>query len=382
MHLQLPKGPGVQMPIGSSQSTGLIFFSDPAPNDVALPFGASVSIHIWVNGTKAKTTDAKPCNVTLGDLKFRIDIYDPANNTVRQIPGAGETGVFALKEGVNYYEASWGHFAQGKSISRGETLMVTIWCPDCKYPPLLLFNGPGHPSNIDFPIEVPENSISLAAVAIIVPGLAGLVVDRQEMKSGGSSSEGGRGLRRVQGSLIIAAALIFLTLPLVLTFNDFLASIASSTGFDRVVGAMVPYEANAVADLLKGFGLPAGSSGSLVWLGAGFIPVASVIDWNCAGWQGFVLLGLTLATGLGEVRNNGRRIIVLLAGIAGIFAVNILRILIVVLLGYYVSYPVALIFHNYGGAVMTLAWLLGFWTLVLRHENDRIEVDSNRVAGI
>jgi hypothetical protein len=42
-----------------------------------------------------------------------------------------------------------------------------------------------------------------------------------------------------------------------------------------------------------------------------------------------------------------------------------------VLIGYYVSYPAALIFHNYGGAIMTLAWLLGFWTLVLRRENQK-----------
>ena len=58
----------------------------------------------------------------------------------------------------------------------------------------------------------------------------------------------------------------------------------------------------------------------------------------------------------------------ILVGVAGVFALNVLRILGVVLLGYYVGYPAALIFHNYGGAVITIGFLLAFWTLVMRHE--------------
>jgi len=217
---------------------------------------------------------------------------------------------------------------------------------------------------------VPENSISLVAVAVLVPGLAGLVVDRRRAnESEELPSSDAKGLRRIQGTLIVAAALILLTLPLVMTFSDLLASVASATGFDRVISSIVPYETTAVADLLRGFGLPAGSNSSSVWLAGGFIPVTAMVDWNCAGWQGFALFGLTSVLGLGEVRTNWARVSVLLIGLVGVFAVNIVRILVVALLGYFVSYPAALLFHDYGGAVLTLVWLFAFWSFVFRREN-------------
>jgi exosortase/archaeosortase family protein len=60
-------------------------------------------------------------------------------------------------------------------------------------------------------------------------------------------------------------------------------------------------------------------------------------------------------------------------GLGGVLVVNILRIFLVVLLGYYVGYSVALIFHDYGGAFLTLGWLFVFWALVLRRERYREE---------
>ena len=307
----------------------------------------------------------------MGNLKFRIDFYNPADNSISHIPGVGETQALALQSGVNLYEASWGNFAENKVLPSGDTLVVTVWCPDCKSAPLLLFNSQKHMSNISFPIEVPENSISLVALAVVVPGVAGLFVERKMRggDDGGSEEEKGRGLRRIERTLIIAAALIFLTLPLILTFNGLLASIATATGFDRIVSAIVPFEASAVADLLRGFGLAGGSSGGTVWLSGQYLPVAATVDWNCAGWQSFILFGLTSVAGFSEVRSDRGRISILVLGVIGVFAMNVLRIFFVVLLGYYVSYPAALIFHNYGGAVMTLVFLFAFWTMVLNRQH-------------
>jgi exosortase/archaeosortase family protein len=173
----------------------------------------------------------------------------------------------------------------------------------------------------------------------------------------------------VQTTLIFSAALVLLTLPLAITFSSMLTSLATYTGLDKAVSIVVPYEAGAVADLLRGVGLAAGSGANSVWLAGGFIPLTAFIDWNCAGWQGFALFGLTSVFGLPDVRSNWRRVAVLALGLAGVFAVNVLRIFLVVLLGYFSGYQAALIFHNYGGAILTLVWLLIFWTLVLRGEN-------------
>ena len=384
MHLAPPTGPDSEKIIGPTKGSGLLFFSDPSPSSVNLPAGASVSVHIWVNehteGCKCtgdslpawSTTTATTSTTTgpEGFLNARIDIYNPVTNNVTEIVGAQSTQTFELEGGTNQYQASWGNIAQGQAVAKGETLMVTIWCSDCSGHASLLFNSPEHLSNIDFPIEVPENSISLIPLAVLVPGIAGLLVDgRADGRERRSVDEGDGGLRRVQGTLLIAAALIFLTLPLVITFSDALASVATLTGFDRVVSTIVPFETSAVGDMLRGFGLAAGNSGGSVWIGGGFIPVSALVDWNCAGWQGFVLFGLTSVVGLGEVRTYPAKFGVLLAGVLGVFAVNVVRILVVVLLGYFVSYQSALIFHDYGGAVMTLGWLVIFWTLVLsRHK--------------
>ena len=380
MHLTPPAGQDASVPIGNSEGSGPLYFSDPAPENVNLPTGTSVSIHAWVNSsrsvcgwcgsstspdwtTTSTTTQAKAY------LNFKIEIYDPSTNTVIPIQGAEDVEVLALQPGLDLYQASWGHIDEGQTILKGETLIAVVWCTGCDTSPVLLFNSPAHPSSIDFPIEVPEDSISLLAAACIIPALAGLVVDRSKRPEGEkSSAEEGSGLRGIQRTLIIAAALIMLTLPLVLSFNDLLASLASATGFDKLVSTMVPYETSAVGDLLKGFGLHAGSNAASVWLGAGFIPVTAVVDWNCAGWQGMILFGVTAVVGLQEVRSNKGRLLVVLAGAGGVFLVNIVRILVVVLLGYYVSYPAALIFHNYGGAVMTLLWLVAFWSLILRRQ--------------
>jgi len=385
MHTPPPNGVDTEVSIGPTQGSGPLFFSDPAPTNILLPFGASVSIHVWVetgeggdNGlvapgpqwattTQTSTTTASSSE---GTLNIRIDLYNPANNSIMQIPGASETEALALQPGLNYYEASWGNIAQGKALPKGVTLVTTVWCPDCKTSPFLLFNSEWHPSRIDFPIEVPENSLSVAAFALTIPGIAGLVVDYRKGRSEEDKRDSGEGgLRRVQRSLIIAAAVILLTLPLVITFNSMLTSLATYTGFNRVVSSIVPYESGAVADLLRGLGVQAGSNGGNVWLSGGFVPVVAFIDWNCAGWQGFALFGLTSIGGLGSAGNNSRKAVVIVAGILGIFAVNVFRILLVVLLGYYVSYPLALVFHDYGGTILTLVWLLIFWAVVLRRKN-------------
>jgi len=385
MHLTPPTGKDADVPIGGSEGSGPLYFSDPAPADLNLPAGTSVSVHVWVNYTEAmcacssdttpqwSTTTSTQTTTTQPPpgayLNFKVEIYNPTTNTVVPIQGADGTEELALQPGINPYQASWGHISQGDSIQKGETLLATVWCTGCRSSPVLLFNSPAHPSSIDFPIEVPEDSVSLVAVALVVPALAGLVVDRRTSKGNDSHSNEREGLREIQRTIIIAAALIFLTLPLVLSFNDLLASVASATGFDRLVSTMVPYETSAVGDLLKGLGLPAGSNAASVWLSAGFFPVTAIVDWNCAGWQGFVLFGVTCIVGLEEVRTSRGRILVMLAGVGGVFLINILRILMVVLLGYYVSYPVALIFHNYGGAIMTLAWLVFFWSVVLKRRS-------------
>jgi exosortase/archaeosortase family protein len=93
------------------------------------------------------------------------------------------------------------------------------------------------------------------------------------------------------------------------------------------------------------------------------------VNWNCTGWQTLVLFGLTSVFGLSQVRGTRRRVLLVVAGVAGTFAVNVLRIVAIVLLGYFVGYPVALIFHDYAGTALALGWLLAFWSLALNRSS-------------
>jgi len=382
MHTTPPIGQESAATIGGYQGQGPLFFSDPAPSEALLPYGASVSIHAWVNVTtsnwSAGSTASGPLWFTttqapqeVGTLKFRVDLYNPANNSVSEIPGASQTAALELKPGVNYYSMSWGSIGANVIIPRGDTLLVAIWCPDCSSPPTLLFNSATYQSSIDFPIVVPEDSLAAAPIALIVPMVAGLVLDSRRHSRQADNDGSNSGFRKVQMSIIAAAAILLLTIPLVITFSSFLTTVATATGFDRVVSLTVPFEAAAVADLLKGFGFPAGANATSVWLSGGFVPVVALIDWNCAGWQGFVLFGITSAAGLGDVRSNSRRALLLVVGAAGIFVVNVARILVVVLIGYFLGYPAATVFHEYGGTILTLAWLLCFWAVALRHQGGR-----------
>jgi exosortase/archaeosortase family protein len=389
MQLAPPSGPETNVSIGTSQGSGPIFFSEPAPKDIQLPYGASVSFQIWVDtpkssvgyggqGCKCDGNQSWVCpedgNQGCNELKFDMEVYDPSTNSISQIEGVNQVQAVALKPGLNEYQMSYGNIGENQVLKQGDTILATVWCPSCKAEPVLLFNSYSYPSNIDFPIEVPENSLSVVGLAILTPGIAGLVIEY--MKANSRDPEEGSedsGFRRVQRWIIVAGALAFLTLPLAITFNDLIANLVSSLGLSRLVSSIVPYEAGTVASVLRGIGLQAGNNANTVWISGGFIPVTTLIDWNCAGWQGFVLFGITAIPGLGDVPRATSKALVVLVGVLGIFAVNVLRILLVVLLGYYVSYPAALIFHDYGGTLMTLGWLLVFWFFVLSRWGDKGE---------
>lgn len=327
-----------------------------------------MSVHMWVNASEQSGWSQNAGNWTSGYAKVRIDIYDPLNNSVRAIPGASQTETLQLQPGVHFYQASWGQIAQNAIVLKGETVMVTIWSSCTKLNAVLLFNSATYPSNVDFPIVVPENLLAAVGVGSLVFVLVGLLQWRRGKNNGmlarTPESEGYRGIQRI---VIVAAAVIFLTLPLVATFNDLLTSLVSASGLSGMVAPLVPYEAAGVSTLLRSIGLQAGSAASQVWIAGGFFPVTAVIDWNCSGWQSFAVLGVTAMVGLREIPRRRDQLLLAAVGIVGTFGVNVLRVFMVVVIACFVGYPAALIFHDYMGTILTLVWIFGFWAIALRH---------------
>lgn len=161
---------------------------------------------------------------------------------------------------------------------------------------------------------------------------------------------------------ISAAALLLL--PLVTSFDDLLTGAAMRLGLDNHIAWLVPAESRMVVTLLNGVGVHAVARGAYITVDGSL--QALYISWNCIGWQSVLLLGLTMITGLQGVRSRESMAQVVLIGMFGTFAVNVLRVSVVCLLAARVGYVPARLFHDYGGTLLLIGWLFAFWATVYR----------------
>jgi exosortase/archaeosortase family protein len=167
-------------------------------------------------------------------------------------------------------------------------------------------------------------------------------------------------------TLLIAAAVMLMLLPLVTTFDHLLAAWAALFGIDKPLAGIAPVEVRLAAGLLRAIGLTAGGNGDqlVVWGAAG--PVAVQVTWNCVGWQSALLLGASLLTGLRGDYPFEARVQVVLIGVLGTAAINLLRIALVGLIAAAFGAVPAVLAHDYGGTLLTIAWLFAFWSFAHR----------------
>jgi exosortase/archaeosortase family protein len=166
--------------------------------------------------------------------------------------------------------------------------------------------------------------------------------------------------------LAILCALLML-LPLVTTFDDFLTTWALQFGANNPLQAIVPVEARMVVGLLGLVGIHAAASGShlVVWDSAGAMHTL-FISWNCIGWQSLVLLGVSFISGLRGRHPLEARIQVIVIGVAGTMLLNLVRVAVVAGIAATVGVTPAVLFHDYGGTILVVAFLFGFWIFVQR----------------
>ena len=170
-----------------------------------------------------------------------------------------------------------------------------------------------------------------------------------------------------QMSVLAGLCLILIALPFVTTYNDLLTSWAMQLGVAQPLQSVSPVEARMVVALLQALGIHAAAAGSsLVVAGAGGQTTTLFISWNCIGWQSLVLLGGSLAVGLRGSHSTEARIQVFLIGLFGTILVNLVRVALVCMLAAVAGRTPALIFHDYGGTLMTVAWLFAFWMIAQR----------------
>jgi exosortase/archaeosortase family protein len=166
---------------------------------------------------------------------------------------------------------------------------------------------------------------------------------------------------RPQMTLLIASCLMLLALPFVTTYNDLLTAGAIRFGVAGPLQSVSPFEARLVVAMLQLVGVHAATAGSqlVVWDGCGHA-TNLFISWNCIGWQSLVLLCASFAVGLRGLSAEAR-LQVFTIGLLGTVLVNLLRVALVCVLAATAGRTPALLFHDYGGTLMTVGWLFAFW---------------------
>ena len=173
--------------------------------------------------------------------------------------------------------------------------------------------------------------------------------------------------RDVNLTLIALTCALLMVLPLVTTFDDLLTAWAMGLGANNPLQAIVPAESRMVASMLGLLGVHAAASGShlVVWDASGSMHTL-FISWNCIGWQSLLLLGISLASGLRGGHSLEARAQVMVIGVAGTMLLNLLRVTMVALIAACWGVARAILFHDYGGTILFVAFLFGFWAFAQR----------------
>ena len=184
------------------------------------------------------------------------------------------------------------------------------------------------------------------------------------------------GVARPVGTLIAVGSIALLILPFFSTFGELLTNAAMAAGFDAWLGQWIaPIEGKLVHGALALVGIPSAYDGSLLYVGTGAGSLALYISWNCVGWQTLLFLGMSMATGLQGEYTLRSRIETVVLGVIGIAILNVLRITVVALVAYAFGQVPAVIVHDYGSVIATVAFLMAFWAfaynVVLERTRDR-----------
>ncbi len=189
------------------------------------------------------------------------------------------------------------------------------------------------------------------------------------------------GVSRPLGTLIAVASIALLILPIFSTFGELLTNLAMTAGFDAWLGQWIaPTEGKLVHGALALVGVPSAYDGSLLYVGTGPSQVSLYISWNCVGWQTLLFLGVSMLTGLQGEYTERSRVETALLGVSGIAVLNVVRITVVALVAYAFGRLPAIIVHDYGSVLATVAFLMAFWifayNVVLERRHDYVDVDE------
>ena len=167
-------------------------------------------------------------------------------------------------------------------------------------------------------------------------------------------------IKKTFNTIFLALVVILMLLPFVTTFNELLTRIVEDSLLYRPIEMfLVPYEVMLVRTIVSFFGVET-LPGTVSVLRNG-VNQGTFLSWNCIGWQSFVILLLSLKTGLLGNFTRFSRLSVVIIGILGTFFINLFRISLVLILLYYFGKAPSLVFHDYAAVFISILWLFFFW---------------------
>lgn len=184
-------------------------------------------------------------------------------------------------------------------------------------------------------------------------------------------------------TLFLFLVFFLITLPLFLTSQDMITKLLDFTGLSYMLQhTVIPIEVKFLITILSLLGIPAsGDLRTIVLQGGNGEVFRAQIIWSCIGWQSVVLVFATLYTGLKGNYTFISKMEVLFIGLLGTFWVNIFRILLIYLFGYYFGKLPAVLFHNFAGTIFVVAWLFAFWwfsyRFILEEKRSTIDISSD-----
>lgn len=175
--------------------------------------------------------------------------------------------------------------------------------------------------------------------------------------------------KRQFSTLFLWLTLLLMTLPVLITSQDLITKLLESSGLSILIqDYVIPIEVKFVVAILSLIGVPAtGDTRIIVLLGETREAFRAQIIWSCIGWQSVVLFLVTLITGFSGKYTISSKLETIVIGLMGTFWVNILRIVIIYILGFHFGQIVAFIFHNFLGTLIVIAWLFFFWWFAYKY---------------
>jgi exosortase/archaeosortase family protein len=90
---------------------------------------------------------------------------------------------------------------------------------------------------------------------------------------------------------------------------------------------------------------------------------AAQLTWSCIGWESLLCLLVSLLAGIDGHYTRSSKLMAIALGLLGTIGINLLRITLVCLMGFFFGNHFTVIYHNYFGAALVLVWLFVYWWL-------------------